>query len=269
MTFKSKALIRALIGGGAIAIWGCSSVVENNVDSSKKIVYEEYYPNGELKSRYYEANGKHIDTSFFFDQNGVLTEKYIWINDSTYRAYGYKEGKLRVVGKVMGEKRIGEWVAYDSLSNIIESKEYVIINGVQKLNRFKYLDNRASYDDCLDYSTEISQEVKASGDTIYNFDIKIYCSPFKNVRIIYGLLGDSFTDRSNCDTLYPVSENFFRLSGLAKEEIYQFQGIVQSFQSEIIPNTQEVGTHAIHSHFYFKNPVKRLTSGNVSTYQDK
>lgn len=218
-----------------------------------------YFQNGKLEYKYMKRNGFIKDTEYAYYNNGELEERAMF-DSSMYngKIYGYyRSGALKVIGFFKNNLKSGTWEYFDSIhrGRVKSIVEYIIINKKSESNRrifFKY-DSSNVYTAGVYFTVMPKITSVINSDTVYTFFISHPVSFGENIgntRVIYGKLGENFSDFSKVDTIYPNTESgTFLIPNINNKEIYEMKGILQFYKNVYSPKKKDTLVEV--ANFYF------------------
>lgn len=155
---------------------------DNGIPSGE---YKEYFESGELMLKTIYENGRLSDSMYFFYKNQTLKEK----------------------GMLNNGLRIGWWKSYDSLGNLINLNEYILINNDKDSykNQIKYFKgNKIDYEKSSFFDVEIEDTLflgKNKGKLVnfsqYNADTKYLYVVIENQYSESEIRKDTFAEKSD------------------------------------------------------------------------
>lgn len=159
--------------------------LENNYYQGR---YYEYHDNGKRKISHYYQGGKQIDTSFYYDKQGLLREKRIWLDSIKDKVILYNNGLVTEQGYITKDKmKINNWTYHqDDKDSIVE---YVIVDKLSNSNQHWIVKNDKDtiWSKSNDYKVYLSKQ-EISLDEVVKVRVVLMDAYFHNLSDVKVLL---------------------------------------------------------------------------------
>lgn len=228
-------------------------------------VFYLYTPNGNLKSIQTIRKGLLQDTSWIYMDDGPLIQKAVYdsgkLNGLSFNYF--ENGALASIGSFKNDLQTGEWLYFDSLHSgqVLKIRDYFILHNKSIKNKYITFFNDSAHKGikAWGYYYNISSKISAiiNTDTIYTFIINVICHfPIdKGCRVIYGNLGDDFSNLSKADTINSYNDEII-IPDINIKKAPGIEGIIQFYHKSFSPQRGDTLIDAISSYFYFKEYVR-------------
>ncbi|WP_034045128.1 hypothetical protein [Wocania ichthyoenteri] len=202
-------------------------------DGKYEGIYEEYYPDGNLKVKKVFENGVERDSIIYYNNNSsssIMKIEYLSVIDSVKQKYFHENGNLKKEGFVnLNRNAIGKWVFYNDKKEISAVREYKNISGKEYLNQEWALNPRG---DTLYYQSNFFN-FYSSSDTIYLNEpfkgiVRVDCPLFKDKEseiyiLLPHIIGNLNSDFSNehrikLDTFYSLKKDIKNQKWFSNEQ---------------------------------------------------
>jgi hypothetical protein len=206
--------------------------VQINKDSIQNGTYEEYYENGELKSKTNYVNGLITDSLFNFYENGLIKDK----------------------GTVKNNFPNGWWNYYRFNGQLKEKTEWILVKDSLHKNQTIYFDQKGN----IKYGTSSFFELKIP-DTI-RLDKNIarfnYHSNF-NVykKLIYVVVENKYSENETKLDTFGIKDNdfWFGVYGYKKgKQNIKGQIVEELYEIKSVGNDSAIGTVSNHKKYFEK-----------------
>lgn len=173
-------------------------------------VYSEFYKSGTLKVTHKYMSGRKIDTSYYYDENGMLREKRVWLDSLKDKVILYDNENKTAEGYITkGKKKINKWTYFKADKDSVV--EYVIVDDSSYANQFWNIKKNGStiWDESNDYKIYLSKKVIDLKDIVRVRLVLMdpYLNNLSDVKVL--LFKDSDTLRDNFYSYKEVEKDTF------------------------------------------------------------